>query len=178
MQQFETRLQVLRTGLGTISGRPRVQELINLQTVLRLRLEQLNVNFWNQDPVTRTAALQPYLSTALTAKLVIDDVYVEASEEVAPELPGQKPVPKTAAQTAAIQKLSDQIEANYQTTIEAWIVASPLIDPKTRAGNEAVLPKITNGANFPTFRNLGAHARRLPSSKTEPIDRARSQMQA
>jgi hypothetical protein len=179
MRQFDVRLQVLRTGLGSISGSPRVNELIKLQTVLQLRLEQLNVNFWNQDPPTRAAALTAYLSAARTAKWVIDDVYIEALEEATPD--DQAIAKMTGAQIETARKLQDTISATYQSTIEAWIVGSPLIDPKTRVGNNVFLPKVTNGADSVFGRGLEARSAEFAiqrSGKTTPIDSARNAIKA
>lgn len=179
MTRFERNLQLLRIGLERIPGTPRVNRLMQLQTTAGTMLESLNVNYWNQDPPTRTAALAGYLSAARTAKWVIDDVYIETLEESTPD--DQAIAKMTGAQIDAAKNQADRISATYQSTIEAWIVGSPLIDPKTRAGNDAFLPKVSNSAEFPSLRLVQATpigqlagASESSMAKTPPIDSARA----
>src|SRR5262245_34655992 len=166
MRQLENHIASLRASLASVVGRPRLDRLVKLQKAGQQHLDKLIAVYWAQEKSSRAVLLQAYLSALLTLKFFCDDLYIEAAEEAYG--------PKEDADSSSADRLK-KIEEQYQTTIEAWIVGSPLINPDIREKSGTFLPRIGNAINMPYIRALDF--RTAPTSTPPTVARAAANME-
>jgi hypothetical protein len=112
--------------------------LTNAQHGVRRMLGLLIAMYWRQGGATRAALIDSYLDALHTAKLVADDVFIEARHAA-------RQVRDTTAEAT--------VTATYVEFIEAWIKGSPLLNPKTQLGNEWFIPTVRNHLAYPWLRD-------------------------
>lgn len=119
----EQRLIAIRR--ATVSDQPtkqtRIAAVRQPQGVILDRVNRLIRSYWRQQEPTRRQLLRDYLGVLETAKLVTDDVFVEAVHQ---------------ARLAHGNEELDKARATYRETLIAWARGSPLLNPRTTNGNE------------------------------------------